>query len=112
MSGQQQRGAELRALSEQEVPQPLLADHVQPDGRLVQDEQPRPVNQGGRHLAAHPFTERELAYWNVEQPDETQAVNQLLGSGGGVKSRHPVDRSQNAKGVPQRKVPPQLAAPP
>jgi hypothetical protein len=34
-----------------------LADHVQPDRRLVEEEQPRAVQQADGQLAAHPLTQ-------------------------------------------------------
>ena len=108
--GQQQRGAELCALGKEKVTQPLLADHVQSDGRLVEDKQPRAMDQGRGHLATHPLAKGKLAYGDVQQVGEAQALHQLLGSGRGFRGRHSMDRAQNAERVAQRKVPPQLAA--
>ena len=62
MSGEQQRGAMLDPLLDEELAEPLLAEDVQPDGRLVEDDQLGSVEQGRSDLAAHPLAERELAH--------------------------------------------------
>jgi hypothetical protein len=57
VGGQQQRHPAGGVQRGQEAAQPLLARQVQPDGRLVQHQQARSVQQRGRHLAAHPLAE-------------------------------------------------------
>jgi len=54
-SGEQQGAPVLGLLLAQEHPQVLLAQHIQPDGRLVQHQQSRPVQQRRGDLAAHPL---------------------------------------------------------
>ena len=101
----------LGPLGDQEVPQPLLADHVQADGRLVQHQQPRAVHQGGRHLAAHPLPQRQLAYGGVELLGDAEPVDQLRIACGRRRPRvEPVDGGQDPERVPQRQIPPELAA--
>ncbi len=107
---QQQRGAKLCALGKEKVTQPLLADHVQSDGWLIEDKQPRAMDQGRGHLATHPFAKGKLAYGDVQQVGKAQALHQLLGSGRGFRGRHSMDRAQDAERVAQWQVPPQLAA--
>jgi hypothetical protein len=74
--GEQQRGAVLCPLGDQEVPQPLPADHVEADRRLVQHQQPRTVHQRCRHLAPHPLPQRQLAYGGVELVGDAETVDQ------------------------------------
>jgi hypothetical protein len=45
---------------------PFLADHVEADGRLIENEQPRSVDQSRRDLTPHPFPERELPYGHLD----------------------------------------------
>ena len=51
----------VAALRDQELAQPLLGEHVEADGRLVEDHQPGGVQQRRRDLGAHPLAQRELA---------------------------------------------------
>ena len=54
----------------------LLAHHVQPDGRLVEEEHLRPVQQRDGQLAAHPLAERELAHRSVQERVQLQLAAQ------------------------------------
>ena len=60
--GEQQRGAALGVERAEELAQPALADHVEPDGGLVEVDHLRVVEQGGGDVAAHPLAEAELAH--------------------------------------------------
>ncbi|MNI45182.1 hypothetical protein D3C73_995980 [compost metagenome] len=60
MGGQQQRGAVLAALGVQELAKFLLTDHVQANGRLVQDQQLGAMQQGSRNFAPHTLAQRKL----------------------------------------------------
>ena len=61
VGGQQQGGAVLAALGDEELAQPLLGEHVEADRRLVEDHQAGGVQQGGRHLGAHPLARGRAA---------------------------------------------------
>ena len=100
-----------RARATQELAQPLLADDVQADRRLVQDQQLGGVQQRRGDLAAHPLAERQLAHRGVEAAAQLQQLDQLVGAA-------PLPRRRRARWIAasmrerlaQRQVPPQLAA--
>ena len=71
-----QRGAALGVEGAQELAQPALADHVEPDGRLVEEEDLRVVQQRRDDVAAHPLAEAELPDRGVEQVVEVEQVEE------------------------------------
>ena len=70
--GQHQRGVAGRAQLGEERAHRLLAHHVEPDRRLVEEQHLRPVQQRGGQLAAHPLAERELPHRDVEERVEVE----------------------------------------
>ena len=54
----------------QELAQPALADHVEADGRLVQEQDLGVVQQRGHDVAAHPLAQAQLPHGGVEQRAE------------------------------------------
>ena len=50
----------------------LLAQQVEPDRRLVEEQHLGPVQEGRRELTPHPLTERELPNRDVEEGVEIQ----------------------------------------
>ena len=63
-----------RLICAQEVADAVLGHHVQPDGRLVQVEDLRIVQQRGRQVAAHALAERELAHGRAQERVEVEQV--------------------------------------
>ena len=104
VGGQQQRGAALGVEGAQELPQPALAHHVEPDRRLVEVEDLGVVQQRRRDVAAHPLAEAELAHRGVEQVAEVEQLDELgevaCGSGrrGSGRSSAAARRSRAAGG--------------
>ncbi len=88
VGGQQQGRAVGAALGDQELAQPLLGEHVEADGGLVEHDQRGGVQQCRGHLGAHPLAQRELTHRGAEEIAHLQALHQLLGAGalgGGVR---------------------------
>ena len=81
VGGQQQRRPVLAPLGDEELAQPLLGEHVEPDRRLVEDHQAGGVQQGGRDLGAHPLAERELPDRGRPELAHLEALDQLVGAG-------------------------------
>ena len=108
--GEQHGRAALGALADQEAAQSLLAHQVQADGRLVEHEQLRRVQQGGRDLAAHPLPERQLADRGVQERLHLEQRDALVEPRLPGRGGQPVDRGQQPERLAQRQVPPQLAA--
>ena len=91
----------------QELPQPTLADHVEPDRRLVEVEDLGVVQQRGHDVAAHPLAQAELPDRGVEQVVEVEQVEEpveVLAVPGGLGA---VDLLEQVEGVAQRQVPPE-----
>ena len=76
VGGEQHGGALLAVHLDEELAHRLLADHVEPDGRLVEEQDRRVVEQRGGELAAHALAERQLAHGRVEQRAEVEPVGE------------------------------------
>ena len=61
-----------------------------------------------RELAAHPFAKGELADRGDEEGAQVETVDQLVAACGPAGPRQAVDRGQDAQGLGQRRVPPEL----
>jgi len=107
VGGEHDRGVAAPAQLGQELPHGLLADHVQADRRLVEEQDLRPVQQGGGQLAAHPLAQGELAHGRVEELVEFEHGAALGQAGLVLGGRHPVDVAQQLEGVAQGQVPPE-----
>ncbi len=56
------------------IPDVLLGDHVQADGRLVEQDQLRSVEQRGGNLTAHPLTEGQFPHGSLQQVPDLEAL--------------------------------------
>ena len=92
----------------EELADGLLADEVEADGGLVEQQDGRIVEQRRRELAAHPLPERELAHRHVEQRPEVEPLREAAQVGRVALGRHPVDVAEQVEAVAQGEVPPQL----
>ena len=108
--GEHERGVPGRVERAQELAQPALADHVEADGRLVEEQDLRVVQQRGHDVPAHPLAEAELADRGVEEVAEVEELD-VLGEVGAVpRGVGAVDLLQHRERVAQRQVPPQRGA--
>ncbi len=88
----------------------LLGQDVEPDGRLVQIENPRLIQHRRGEIAAHALAEAELTHRCVDKEVESEHVNepthvprvQLVG--------HPVHLFDQLERLDQRQIPPELRA--
>jgi hypothetical protein len=82
----------LAVIEAQEFPHLLLAGHVQADGRLIQEEHPRAVQQRGDQFHLHPFAQRELAHHHVQLVGHVQQFRQAADDPVELSPLDPVDR--------------------
>src|SRR3954469_10071910 len=110
VGGQQDRAAALLHLVAQELPHLLLDHHVHADGRLVEEDDRRVVQQRGGQVAAHPLAEREMTDPGVPERGQFQYLVELLEAGGVFGPRHLVDVPEDRERLAHRQGPPQLGA--
>ena len=108
VGGEQQRDAAVAPLGHEKLTQPLLREHVEPDGRLVEDQQVRGVQQGGRDLGPHPLTERERAHRGAQLRAHLELLDERAGSRAAGRWVESVDGGQDRERLPQWQIPPQL----
>src|SRR5262245_61131961 len=106
---QDHRHASFRVLAPNEVSDRELGHGIEANGRFVEKEQLRLVQQGGSEIAAHTLAQRQLAYGDVQQIDDLQAVDQIVSSLSICRLRHAVDLSKEIERFDDRKVPPELS---
>ena len=68
-----------------ELADPLLHRHVEPDGRLVEEEHLRPVEQRADDLDLHPLTQRELAHRLAHEVADLEELDQLVAAARGSR---------------------------
>ncbi len=93
-----------------EIAQRELGDRIEPDGRLVEEENTRAVEQGGRDLAAHALAERELAQRRVQDRRDLQHLDKSFAGRGECRLLDAIDVAQQLEALDHRQVPPQLRA--
>ena len=86
-----------------------LATASSPIG-LIQEEYLRAVEQGSGQIAAHTLSQAELPDRRVQQARQVHDVNQFSARAAVLIGRHPVDLTQEVKGICDREVPPELCA--
>ena len=110
MRGQQHGGSLLPVELTHKSAHVKLGYRVQPDGRLVQEQQLRPVNQRRRQITAHPLPQRELPHRCAEQGAD---VHRLSEPCAGLLVIHPfqvIQIAQQIEAVLHRQIPPELRA--
>ena len=104
---EEDRRALLLVEAHEQLAEALLGDEVEPDRRLVEEQDLRVVEQARGELAAHPLAEREVPHRLVE---EVGGVEQLAELGDapvlGV-AVEPVDRGQHPVRLAGRQLEPQ-----
>ena len=109
--GRQQHGHALLAVEPpHEVAHRELRRRIEPDGRLVEEQDRGIVQQGGGELRAHALAERELAHRLVEQRLEPQHGHELVAPAAIARGLDAVDVGQQIEAVDHRQVPPELGA--
>ena len=88
----------------------VFGDHVEADGRLVEEQQRRIVQQRGGDIAAHAFAEGELAHRGVQVVADVQDVIEVFHARVEIALGDVVDSPQQFEGFDDRDVPPQLGA--
>ncbi|HEX8582057.1 MAG TPA: hypothetical protein VF640_07005 [Acidimicrobiales bacterium] len=94
----------------EEVAHPRLADDVEPDGRLVEEQQLGVVEQGGDEVAPHALPEGQLPHRRVEERRHVEQVDERVEVLAVAVLGHPVDPAEQLEGVEEGQVPPQLGA--
>ena len=109
VAGEQHRRAVALVVAADELAHRACIDDVEPDGRLVEEQHLRPVEQRRRQLALHALAERQLARRLV---DERRRCSSSSASSASVSSDcargHVVDRAVQREGLGGRQVPEQL----
>ncbi len=108
--GQEHRDALVAVDLDEEVADALLGDDVEPDRRLVEEEQLRAVEHRGGQLAADPLAERQLAHRRLQERVEVEHLPKPREVRAVALGRHLVDVAQQVERVLQREVPPELDA--
>ncbi len=108
MGGEQHRGSTLSIGFGQELPHRILADHVEPDGRLVEHHQRRVVEQRGRQLTPHALAKRELTNRGRQEGTELEPLDERCQVGVVAGLVGSVEVVQQLEGIRQRKIPPEL----
>ncbi len=94
----------------EELAHAVLGDHVQTDGRLVQVQHLRIVQQGCRQIATHALAERELPHRCIQELVQPEQLAKEPEIGPVASLRNAVDVAEQIERIPQRQVPPQLGA--
>ena len=111
VGGEDDGDAALAVQPADELAHRQLGRRIEADGRLVEEEQRRLVQQRRGDLAAHALAERELAHRLVQQPARAAAAPTSSSRIARVAVlRHAVDVAQQVEALDHRQVPPQLGA--
>jgi hypothetical protein len=88
----------------------FLGHHVESDRRFVEKHDWRIVQHGGRKVAAHALTERELTHGRTQKLTHLQQFGEVIHVGFVAYGRNAVDRAQEFERFDQRQIPIQLRA--
>ena len=108
VAGEQHRRAEPLVVVADEVAHLGLHRDVEPDGRLVEEQHARPVEQRRHQLALHPLAQRQLAGRLVDEVADLQQLDQLAHRLVGLRARDVVDRAVHGVGLRRRQIPEEL----
>ena len=106
--GEHHRDAVLAVDLDEEVAHTLLRDDVEPDRRLVEEQQLGAVEHRRRQLAADALAERQLANRGVEERIELEHLPESREVGAVTLGGDAVDVPQQLERVVEREVPPEL----
>jgi hypothetical protein len=106
--GQEHGGAAFLVDPDQELPEALLAEQVEADGRLVEEEDLRLVEHAGGQLAAHPLAEGERADRHVEEVVGLEQVGEVVGAALELAVVEAVDGAEHAERLAGGELEPEL----
>jgi hypothetical protein len=108
VAGEEHGGAVALVIGADEVAHGGLHGHVEADGRLVEEQDLGPVDEGRRQLALHTLAHGELPRGRVDEPRQIQQRDQLVDGGLELRPRHLVDGAVELEGLGGRQVPDEL----
>lgn len=100
----------LRVDARDEGPDRFFREHVEPDRRLIEVNDPRLVQHRGCEITAHSLTERELAHGGIHEVlhlEELREFRQVFAIG---RPGNGIDRTQQFERLDERQIPIQLAS--
>ena len=106
---QQHRHRSLVDKAPQTFAHRMFGDDVEPDRRLVQEQDARIVQQRGDQFALHPLAQAQLAHRHVELLTEIEQLDELAEVVSMPIVVGAVDVVEQIEALDQRQVPPQLA---
>jgi hypothetical protein len=106
--GEEDRRPRRLVEGDEQLPEAPLGQQVEPDGRLVEEQDLGVVQQARGQLAAHPLAQGQVAHRLVE---EVAGVEQLAELGHPAELTvpvHAVDRCQHAQRLARAQLEPEL----
>ena len=107
VAGEEDRGAPLLVEAHEQLAEPLLGDEVEADGRLVEEQDLRVVQQARGQLAAHALAERQVAHRLVEQVGGAEQLAELGDAPVLGRAVEPVDGGEHPVRLARRQLEPQ-----
>ena len=95
-----------------ERPDAFLHRHVEPDRRLVEEQNLRSVEERADDLDLHPLAQRQVAHGLAHEVADVEQLDQLVAHRGEVRAVDAIDRAVELERVERRQVPLQLVAVP
>ncbi len=105
--GEEDGGALLLVEAHEQLAEALLGHQVEPDGRLVEEQDLGVVQQARGELAAHPLAERQVAHRLVEQVGGVEQLAELGDAPLLGRAVEPVDRGEHPVRLARRQLEPQ-----
>ena len=107
VAGEEDRGALLLVEPHEQLAEPLLGHEVEPDGRLVEEQDLRVVQQARGQLAAHALAQREVAHGLVHEVGGAEQLAQLVDAPALGRAVEPVDRREHPVRLAGRQLEPE-----
>ncbi len=85
----------------------LLCEHVDPDGRLVEVEDTRAIQDRGGEIAAHPLSEAQLTHGRLQQLAQLERLDDAIELAPIVGVGHAIEALDELERLDERQVPPQ-----
>ena len=108
VAGQEDRDLVAPVVIGEEAAHGPLADDIEADGGLVEEEHARAVEEGGDKLHLHALTEGEFAHHRAELVADLEQLDEFIEGGLALRLGQAVDVPQQMEGLDGGEVPPQL----